>query len=201
MRGRSGRWEPPFPPHPQPMLRWTRLVLRGPHSGPGSPPGLLNDCGMWMYNSQSGAANKKLARRSTVTVLCTVLARKRSGGNVVGNGRLISKHQLSSAGDGAMRASSRMVLNAGGLPVALSCFFCHSKDSNAQCITNLVFGRGEMAGAGVLMLAGLWGMATCLDFGRGIGWDGRMRGPVLRAIITRVWWRGLSQGRRRTYVM
>jgi hypothetical protein len=66
-------------------------------------------------------------------VLCTGLARKRSG-NVVGNGRLISKQQLSFAGDGAMHACIMHGPKRRGVARCLVLFLCNSKDSNAQCI-------------------------------------------------------------------
>ena len=63
---------------------------------------------------------------------------------MVGNGRLISKQQLSFAGDGATRASSCMVLDAGALPVALSCFFATQKTATHSA-SNRVLARGGMA--------------------------------------------------------
>ena len=79
-------------------------------------------------------------------MLCTGLARKRSG-NVVGNGRLISKQQLSFAGDGAMHASSCMVLDAGGLPVALSCFFATRKTATHSASNRDLALGGTAAGS------------------------------------------------------
>lgn len=52
------------------------------------------------------------------------------------------------------------------LPVALSCFLPLEKDSKRSAPNLIVFSRAaEMAAAGLD-----FGMATCLDCGRGMGW-------------------------------